>query len=78
MFMHNYFALSTKARFFIIIIVLIQIISRKNVFAVPDDWNHGCTRSYDKNGDLVWDMPRKAKEGDLLLLLLSRTDHYLP
>ena len=45
---------------------------------MPDDWNHGCTRSYDKNGDLVWDMPRKAKEGDLLLLLLSRTDHYLP
>ena len=69
----------SMARFVSIMIILILMISSKrNAFAVPNDWNHGCTKSYDKDGNLVWDTPKSAEEGDLLLLLLHRTDHYLP
>ena len=54
------------------------MLSRNAILAVPEDWNHGCSKTYDKNGKIVLDVPGEAKNGDLLLLFLSRTDDFLP
>lgn len=67
-----------KAHALSIIVVLFLALSKSMTFAVPRDWNHGCTKSYDENGNMVWDIPETAKEGDLLVLFMSRTDDRLP
>ena len=68
----------TKIHTLSITSILFLILSKSVTFAVPRDWNHGCSKSYNKNGNMVWDIPETAMEGDLLLLFLSRTDDALP
>jgi hypothetical protein len=66
-------ALSLSAKVFMFILLLSNNVSS----AIPSDWNHGCTRSYDEDGKMAWDTPHLATKGDLLLLFLSRTDDVL-
>ena len=60
-----------------IALVLMLTLSKSVTFAVPRNWNHGCTRSYDYDGNMTWAVPEDAKEEDLLLLFMSHTDDLL-
>merc|ERR1719410_474749 len=60
-------------------VTLLLILFKCNVtLAVPDDWNHGCSRNYNEEGNMIWGIPKDAEVGDLLLLFMSRSNDYLP
>ena len=60
------------------VFIYIFLLSINASLSIPNDWNHGCTKSYGQDGKVILDMPKQAKKGDLLLLFLSRTDDLLP
>ena len=64
--------------FRVALVITLSIVSISTGVAMPNDWNHGSTKSYNKDGKITLDMPEKAREGDLLVLFLSRTEDMLP